>query len=207
MTDRSATRLRWGAALLLLRPTYVLTEVVAAAGTTGGYSWLDDTVSDLGATGCSPAYCSTRHAVMNGSFIVYGVLLAVAAVLLVPVLGRVASGLLVLAGVASVGVGLAPVDESLGWHMAVATPVFVAQPVALLALAWVLRSRRAVAGPVLACGLASVVGAVGFVLVDGGAGTGGWERLALWSVLVGLAVVGAHAARVAGLTSIQTVRN
>ncbi len=72
---------RLGALAFLLRPTYVLTEVVTAAATRGGYSFVSDSVSRLGEVGCSPDYCSPRHAVMNGSFVGYGALLAGGAVL------------------------------------------------------------------------------------------------------------------------------
>lgn len=176
-------------ALLLLRPLYVVTELLTAAATTGGYSFADDTVSDLGAVGCAAAYCSPRHALMNGSFVVFGVLLALGALLLAPRTGRLAAGLLVVSGLSSVGVGLAPVDQDAALHGLVATPLFVAQPLALLALAWVLRGHRAVGLGIAATAVVTVVGAVGFVVADGGAGSGVLERLALWPVLAALAVV------------------
>ena len=78
MPDLAARAARLGALALLLRPTYIATEVVTAAATTGGYSFVSDSVSKLGEVGCSAAYCSPRHAVMNGSFMGYGVLLALA---------------------------------------------------------------------------------------------------------------------------------
>ncbi len=173
----------------LLRPLYVATEVVVAAATTGGYRFADDTVSDLGAVGCDASYCSPRHDVMNGSFVVFGVLLALGAVLLAPRIGRVATVLLVVSGMSSVGVGLAPVDQDAGLHTLVATPLFVAQPVALLVLAWVLRQRRGLSVGLLVTGVVVALGAVGFIALDGAAGTGALERLALWPVLGALAVV------------------
>lgn len=186
MTDR----IRWGAALFLLRPAYVLSEIVVGAATTGGYSFADDTVSELGATGCDAAYCSPWHALMNASFLGFGVLLAVGALLLAPRLGRVACVLLVVAGISSVGVGLAPVDQSGALHTLVATPLFVVQPVALLLLARAFRAQRAVAGVLLVAAGLTAIGAIVFIVVDGGAGQGVWERLALWPVLFALATVG-----------------
>ncbi|MDO9455359.1 DUF998 domain-containing protein [Nocardioides sp.] len=186
-------------ALWLVRPAYVAAEVVTAAATTGGYSFVDDTVSDLGATGCDAAYCSPRHALMNGSFVGFGILLALGALLLAPRIGRLSTVLLVVAGVSSVAVGLAPVDQDAGLHTLAATPLFVAQPIALLVLSRVLRSRALLAG-----GLLTAVGAIGFVLVDGGAGSGALERLALWPVLAALALV---AVRVrGGKHTVPTVR-
>lgn len=184
--DRRTTA---GVVLWLLRPAYVATEVIVAAATTGGYRFVDDTVSDLGAVGCDPSYCSPRHEVMNASFVGFGVLLAVGALLLAPRIGRVATALLVVAGLSSVGVGLAPVDQDAGLHTLVATPLFVAQPVALLVLAWVLRGRRGLAVGLLVTAVVVASGAVGFLALDGAPGTGALERLALWPVLGALAVV------------------
>jgi hypothetical membrane protein len=180
-------RTRLGVTLWLLRPAYVAAELVVAAATTGGYSFADDTVSDLGALGCDTAYCSPRHALMNGSFVGFGVLLALGALLLAPRIGRVATVLLVVAGASSVGVGLAPVDQDAGLHTLVATPLFVLQPLALLVLARVLRGRRALSVGLLATAVVTAAGAAGFVLADGGAGA--LERLALWPVLAALAAV------------------
>jgi hypothetical protein len=74
--DLPARAAQLGALAFLLRPTYIAAEVVTAAATTGGYSFVSDSVSRLGEVGCSAAYCSPRHEVMNGSFMGYGVLLA-----------------------------------------------------------------------------------------------------------------------------------
>lgn len=176
-------------ALWLLRPAYVATEVVVAAATTGGYSFVDDTVSDLGAVGCDAAYCSPRHELMNTSFVVFGVMLALGALLLAPRTGRLATVLLVVAGASSVGVGLAPVDQDATLHTLVATPLFVLQPLALLVLARAFRARRAVAVGLLLAAAVTGAAAVGFVLLEGSGGAGALERLALWPVLLALAVV------------------
>ena len=87
----------WGAALWSLRPVYILVELMVAAAATGGYHLLDDTVSELGATRCEPVSCSPRHELMNGTFVLTGLLLAVGAVLLVAWLGRGVVVLLVVA--------------------------------------------------------------------------------------------------------------
>ena len=70
------------------RPTYIAAEVVTAAATTGGYSFVADSVSRLGEVGCTASYCSPRHEVMNGAFMVYGVALSVGALLLAKQSGR-----------------------------------------------------------------------------------------------------------------------
>ena len=182
---------RWGALALMVRPTYIATEFVVAAATTGGYSFVGDSVSRLGEIGCSPAYCSPRHEVMNGSFIGFGVLLAGGAALLARPLGPWGTGLLVVSGLSSVATGLAPLDQDATLHALAATPLFVAQPLALLVLGHRLRD----ASPRLAralLGTGVVTGAAAAAFVLGGeesAGSGALERLALWPVLVGVAAV------------------
>ena len=181
-------RLKWGAALWSVRPVYVAVELVVAAGTTGAYSLVDDTVSDLGAT-CGSGYCSPRHELMNATFVGVGLLLLLGALLLAPRLGRVVTVLLSVAGLSSVATGLAPVDESTVLHTIAAAPLFVCQPLALLLLGRALRPRHpGLATFLLVTGSVAAAAAVGFVVGD--AGVGLLERLALWPVLGALAAVG-----------------
>jgi hypothetical membrane protein len=186
----------WGAALWLLRPAYILVELVVAAATTGGYRLADDTVSDLGAVGCSPASCSPRHELMNGTFVGVGLLLALGAVLLAARLGPAVTVLLVIAGLSSVATGLAPIDENAMLHTLAATPLFLCQPLALLLLARALRTAHVrLAGALLLTGSVTAAAAVGYLLVGDGPGAGALERLALWPVLVALAAVAAVVVR------------
>lgn len=179
---------RWGALALLVRPAYIATEYVVAAATTGGYSFVRDSVSKLGEVGCSDAYCSPRHELMNGSFVGFGVLLAGGAVLLSRPLGPWVTGLLVVSGASSVATGLAPLDEDAVRHAVAATPLFVAQPIAVGALGWRLRSERPrLARALMATGAVTGAAAVGFVVSGEDGVSGALERLALWPVLVGLA--------------------
>lgn len=179
---------RWGALALLVRPVYIATEFFVAAATTGGYSFLSDSVSRLGEVGCSAAYCSPRHEMMNGSFIGFGALLVGGAVLLSRPLGSWVTGLLLVSGLSSVATGLAPLDQDAALHAIAATPLFVAQPVALIVLGARLRNDRPrLARALLAAGAVTGTAAVSFVLFGGGPASGALERLALWPVLVGLA--------------------
>lgn len=179
---------RLGALALLLRPTYVLTEVVTAAATRGGYSFVSDSVSRLGEVGCAADYCSPRHAVMNGSFVGYGVLLAGGAALLARPLGPWVTGLLVVSGVSSVATGMAPLDQDATLHALAATPLFVGQPVALVVLGHRLREvRPRLARALLVTGIVTGAAAVGFILSGDDRAAGALERLALWPVLGALA--------------------
>ena len=182
-------RLLWGVALWAVRPVYVAIELAVAAMTTGRYSIVDDTVSDLGALGCSADFCSPAHGLMNGTFVGVGALLAAGALLLAPRTGRPVTALLVVSGLSSVATGFAPVDVDPRLHAFAATPLFVCQPVALAVLAARLRpTRPRTASVLLVTGAVTAAGAVGFIAGDTGAGV--WERLALWPVIVALAAAG-----------------
>lgn len=182
------TAARLGALALLVRPTYIATEVITAAATTGGYSFLADSVSKLGEVGCAAAYCSPRHEVMNGSFIGYGALLAGGAALSARTMGPAATGLLVVSGLSSIATGLAPLDQDAALHAIAATPLFVAQPLALLALGHRLKhTRPRLAKTLAATGIVTAAAAVGFIaLGEESTISGGLERLALWPVLFGV---------------------
>lgn len=180
--------MRLGAIAFLARPAYIATEFVVAAATTGGYSLVADSVSRLGEVGCSSAYCSPRHDLMNGSFMGFGVLLAAGAVLLSRPLGPWATGLLVVSGLSSIATGLAPLDQDATLHTLAATPLFVAQPIALIVLGARVRSEQpALGGALVATGALTSAAAVAFVLGGDGPVPGALERLALWPVLIGLA--------------------
>lgn len=179
---------RLGALALLVRPAYIASEFVVASATIGSYSFLSDSVSRLGEAGCSAAYCSPRHELMNGSFMGFGTLLAGGAVLLSRPLGPWVTGLLVVSGLSSVATGLAPLDQDATLHAIAATPLFVAQPAALIVLGARLRDDQPLlARALLATGAVTGAAALAFVLAGDGPASGALERLALWPVLVGLA--------------------
>lgn len=186
--DAPSRAVQLGALAFLVRPTYIATEIVTAAATTGGYSFWSDSVSRLGEVGCSEAYCSPRHEVLNGSFQGYGVLLAAGALLLAKPLGPWVTGLLVVSGASSYATGMAPLDQDPALHALAATPLFVAQPLALLLLgARVRKDRPRLSRALLATGGVTAAAAVGFILSGEGRAAGALERLALWPVLFGLA--------------------
>ena len=180
--------MRWGSLALLIRPAYIATEFVTAAATTGGYSFLTDSVSKLGEVGCSAAYCSPRHAVMNSSFVAFGLLMAGGAALLARPLGPWVTGLLVVSGLSSVATGLTPLDQGTTAHAIAAAPLFVAQPIALVVLGVRMRTERPVASrALLSTGLLTGAAAAAFILAGDDLPSGAFERLALWPVLFGLA--------------------
>lgn len=183
---------RAGVLAWAVRPLYIVVEVAVAA-TAATYSFTGDTVSDLGAVGCTDAVCSPNHVVMNAAFVVFGVLLAFGAVAIFGRFGRgpaavAVTALLVVSGLSSMAVGFTPTDQHPGAHFAVAAPLFVAQPVALVLLGLLVRDRRPFVGRVvLVTGVVCAVAALAFLVLDDGAGI--TERIALWPVFVVLAVV------------------
>ncbi len=183
-----ASAARLGALALLVRPVYIATEFLVAAATTGGYSFFGDSVSKLGEIGCAATYCSPRHELMNGSFMAFGVLLAGGAVLLTRSLGPWVTGLLVVSGLSSIATGLAPLDQDATLHAIAATPLFLAQPIALLLLgARLRRDEPVLAWALLATGAVTAAAAGGFIASGKGPVSGGLERLALWPVMIILA--------------------
>ena len=197
MADSRVPRAAW-----LIQPGYLVAEVLLAALAGVGYSSAHDTISALGTSCDSPAAtgCSSAPSAMNVVFVVFGLLQAAGAV---PLLragsrsARVVGSLWAVAGIFSVGVGLAPVDAHPTLHSLAALPVFVAQPLALLLHArWLVTGRLRLVGTAL--GVVAVAGAVGFGLLLGSdTWSGAFERLAIWpaKLWLPLAAVALHRAR------------
>lgn len=206
-TSRAKDRIPYGA--WLAQPGYLVAEVLLALVAGVGYSLADDTISALGTTCDSPAAtgCSSAPWAMNLAFVAFGLLQAVGAVPLLrsrpaphgdveAVRGaRVVGWLWVVAGVSSVGVGLAPVDAHPTLHSLVALPVFVAQPLALLLHArWLTTGRLRLVGTAL--GLAAALGALAFGgLLGADTWSGAAERLAIWPAKLWLPLAAAALVR------------
>lgn len=167
----------------LAQPAYLVAEVGLAVIAGVGYTVRDHTISALG-TACDPggAGCSSAPGAMNAVFIGFGLLQAVGALPLLAGRDRRAlvGWLWVVAGLASVGVGLLPVDTHPTGHALVAAPVFVAQPLALL-----LHARLTPAGAARTAGLvlasAALLGVAAFAALLGrDQGVGLAERAAIW---------------------------
>ncbi|MCU1538806.1 MAG: hypothetical protein JWP82_3157 [Humibacillus sp.] len=193
-----------------MQPAYLVVElVVAAIAATASvaYSLRDDTISSLGQLTCAPGHsgsdvsvCSPAHLGLDAAFIVFGLLRVVGAVVLSRQLAAgpartTATLCWVVSGLASAAVGVAPVDAVPTVHSLVAAPVFVLQPLAVLATAAALRhsswAPRWVVVSGLGVGAFTAAAAVAFgVRIGSPTWVGGLERLALWPTYPWLGVVG-----------------
>lgn len=192
-----------GGALLATQPLVVVVQFVVATRWETPYRLDVDTISELGAVTCSTigatagpvAGCSPWHALMNATFLVIGLALALGGGLLWTLRDRApraAAVLLLVAGLSSAAVGLVPLDVDGELHSLVATPLFVTQPLALLLLTgWLFSRHRVVALVLGVAGTVAAVGAVGFGLAIATQAEGGLlERVALWPCHLALATLG-----------------
>lgn len=111
-----------GACLWLCCFQFFVGEQIARLGWTGHYSMASNYISDLGAVHCRPPSCSSLHWVMDGSFVLQGLLIFFGAVLvrrLFPeqLVYRVALVLFAVAGLGVLVVGLAPEDVDFRLHI------------------------------------------------------------------------------------------
>ena len=186
MTD---SRYRLGGLAWVLTLQFFVVEAIAASRF-GGYSYTRDTISDLGTAE------SSARLLMNGSFIVQGVLITAGALLLGPGLagngGRLSRVLLTVSGIGVLLVGVFPSDGDGTVHAIAAGAHLLGGGIGLTALAYGVRPRSEGLGTALALlGLLGIVatiffGAAVFLFL----GEGGTERVAAYVLPVGLTAAG-----------------
>ena len=138
---------RLGAGLWLFCFQFFVGEQIARLGWPGHYSMARNYISDLGAVRCDGvAPCSSLHWVMNGSFVLQGLLIVFGAVLVRsffparPVY-RIALALFFIAGLGVLEVGLVPEDVNLRSHVLGAVAYFLAGNLAMVLLGPVMIRR------------------------------------------------------------------
>lgn len=179
-----------GAACWLLTLVFFAGQVVTQLAMKTPYSLITNEISDLGSTTCGPItvltyhanVCSPWHDVMNGTFVVTGLLTLLGAFSTrsawpqrrLTTWGLV---LLVLAGLGQILAGLAPENVQPGLHVLGALPGILGLNIAILFLGCaVWRARRWTAVYSL---LTAIVGLFGFLIAPSlGLGGGVAERLA-----------------------------
>ena len=166
------------------------------------YSWATNNISDLGNVTCGAwgpddrYVCSPWHDLMNVSFVVFGIGIAVGTIILGRAIGlsRTAAVLVVSSGLGYVLAGIYPADVDENMHVLGALFVFFPGNLGLLVLGL---SRGIASGRLrIATAAAGVVGLVSMMLflarVDVGIGLGGLERVpaylpTLWLLVVAIA--------------------
>ncbi len=204
-----------GAALLLFAAVEFIVGMIVTQIGYPGYSLTRNYISDLGSTVCTPfggtstfpghLACSPWHLVFNVSIGIMGLSLIAAAVLLrsgFPARRSrtVGLGLLVLAGIGSIGVGLSPENVNITVHSISAFLAFLGGGLGLVVLGIAMfwdtrwdgfRTFTVVCGMVTLVALALFASHSYFAL-----GVGGMERLIVAPVLLWAIVVGTHLLRI-----------
>ena len=202
-----------GPLIWMLSIHYFLVQWLTAASWSPGYSWRFNTISDLGSTACGSIdgrmVCSPLHALMNGSFLVLGMIMAGGSLLIYQEFrkGRatlLGFGLMGVAGIGSVLVGLFPENTVPVLHLIGAGLPFLLGNVSLLVLG-VAVDRAPLPLRIYTClsGFVPLI-ALGFFVSHhyGGIGIGGVERLVAYPQTVWLVAFGAYTSR----SHWQTVR-
>jgi hypothetical membrane protein len=191
-------------AWLLALQFFVIQGVVQSAWTTP-FSLAHNMISDLARVTCGPLprapgienACSPRHALMNVSIILNGLLIPAGAVLtrsLWPAtrVMTLALAMIALTAPGHVMVGLFPSDTGPLGHMISAGSILaLGNPGMVLAgiAAW--RDRRGQALVSLLLGLTGVTGTILFLfLIDPGIGLGGMERVAFYPLTIWCGIQG-----------------
>ncbi len=191
-----------GLFLWLLSVQYYVTQVVVATGWSNKnpFSWVQNTISDLGNTACGPygvrLVCSPGHAYMNVSFVLLGSCMFFGSLLL---RNQIAAGrsanvgfvCMAFAGIGTVLVGLFPENTSSGLHILGASLPFVLGNLAMVLIGLSAKLLpRWVRIVTITSGVVGLI-ALGFYLLHQylGLGNGGMERVVaypqtIWMILV-----------------------
>lgn len=191
-----------GPALWILTIEYFLIQILVAAAWPGGYDWSRNAISDLGTTSCDlfmgHLICSPLAWLMNISFVVLGLLMALGSLLIYQ--GFRPSGfrlsgfvLMALAGVGALMVGVFPSNEAGLMHGIGAALVLLVGNIALLVLGCSLPLARLMRFfSWLMIGLAWVGIGLFFVGNPFGFGLGALERLVAYPQTIWLIVFGVY---------------
>jgi hypothetical membrane protein len=194
---------------------FIAAMIVTQLGWTSSYSLSQNYISDLGAVHCGPFdgryVCSPWYELFNVSIILLGLLIILGALLLrtaFPARGSrtVGLGLLVVAGLGSIGVGVFPEDVNLTAHTISATCAFVGANLALIVLGLAMFRDTRWQGYRAFSVLCGLVGFVALFLYAGKAyqwggfwadwGVGGMERTIVAPVLLWALLASVHLLRI-----------
>lgn len=195
---------------LMIQAVSLPVEIAAMIASRAPYSPVRQTISDLAATTCTSIpypygpveVCSPLHVVLNTSWLVAGVAVIIAAIALwrIPAApGRMRSRpaciSLAVMGASTVLTGLVPLDIDLVLHSLVSLPAIVVGPsaVALAIVTWGRREWKSAALMLAVLGSAAAIMVV--LSLDGFGIVGLLERIAVWTPVIGAALLGVFVAR------------
>ena len=192
-----------GGALWILTIVFLVGQVIAQSAWKGppAYSVLNDAISDLGVTACGTVsiagipgyYCSPLHDVMNASFVLTGVFIALGVYFTRaawPRDGKVRAGLalLALAGIGKVVSGLNPANVNFTLHSLGALGIPIGD-VGLVLVGLGFRGKVSwIAALDVPPGAAGFLGFVYFLV--GNSLSGLWERVGSYPIIVWCVVMG-----------------
>lgn len=191
-----------GPILWILALQYFVVQLIVAAAWPRAYSWSGNVISDLGALGCGDFgdryVCSPLSWLMNLSFVVFGVTIAVGGILIYTEFKRtkvskIGFGLMVISGIGTIVVGFFPEDANVLLHQIGAVAGLLVGNMSLIFLASSLKdTRNLFRAYTLLTGLFCVT-AFGLFATDNylDFGVGGMERLvsypfAIWMMVFGI---------------------
>src|ERR1051326_8396097 len=190
---------------------FVVQVLVAEAWKNPAYSWLHNSISDLGNTACKHPVCSPRHAWMNGEFFVLGLIMATGAVLIYQeftergpeerLRARVGLAMFVICGLGAIVVARFPENVSGTMHVVGAIPGIGAGTVGIFILARGLTLPERLRVPMLIVPPIAVLAGILFGLhIHLGIGAGTMERIAaypetLWLIVFGFYISSSHSSK------------
>jgi hypothetical membrane protein len=190
-----------GPALWMLSLQYFIIQLAVAAAWPRPYSWLHNTISDLGNTVCgqygSRYVCSPHHSLMNASFIVLGVTMLQGAMLIYHEFQRdrgtaIGFSFMALAGLGTVLVGLFPENTIGSLHFLGAFLPFFIGNLGILILGFSLLAPRWLRFYSIVTGIITLTALAFFVTHHYlSFGIGGMERLVgypqtVWLIIFGI---------------------
>lgn len=193
-----------GPIMWVLALQYFVVQLIVAAAWPKPYDWANNLISDLGAVQTCGEYmgryvCSPLSPLMNLSFIVFGITIAVGSVLIYTAFKRdratrIGFFFMAFCGIATALVGLIPLDVSESWHMIVATPALLVGNLAIVILAVALRGVRTWFRIFsYLCGFVSLLAFALFAAGnDLGIGLGNMERVISYPFTLWMMVTGAY---------------
>lgn len=191
-----------GPAVWMLTAHYFITQVVVAAAWKTPYSWLHNPISDLGNTECGlyagRYVCSPLHGLMNASFILLGLLMALGSLLIYQGFKKSEGTLLgfsfmATAGLGALLVGAFPENTISSLHTLGALLPFLFGNLALVILAFALDMPGTLRIYTLLSGIIALLALVAYGLgFYFGLGEGGMERLVAYPQTIWLIVFGIY---------------